>query len=57
MGIYRNAGNTATGLFGEDNPDPDAVIAASGPYVVPAVYNITKSKTLTYSAGVGFEKV
>ena len=55
MGIYRNAGNTAAGMFGEDTPDPEAVMAASGPYVVPAAYNVTKSKTLTWSVGFGFK--
>lgn len=51
IGVYRYSGNTATGIFGEDTPDPDAVVASSGPYVVPASYNITKSKSLTTSIG------
>lgn len=53
MGVYRYSGNTATGLFGEDTPDPDAVAASSSPYSVPACFNITKSKSLTESIGGG----
>jgi RHS repeat-associated protein len=53
MGVYRYSGNTATGQFGEDTPDADAVAASSSPYSVPACFNVTKSKSLTVSIGGG----